>query len=201
MEKGETGTMIQWDEEKNLRLIEIVTSGKDTKDGLQKAAAELGTTYYAVRNRWYSQKMKELRGENTETELKDTKTEIEVEHSLESEKTKVSLEMAMKLLNEAIEDQAHKLRIEIEQLKATNNELTQNYEKLQKEYDTLKENYDSLKEKYSSLQEEYSIFHRIITKAREIVVAENIGERPEPKTFKMEKNGNLEPLEPLAESV
>jgi hypothetical protein len=164
--------MIRWNADKEIELFNIVSSGTDINEGLHRAAEEMGTTFFVVRNRWYHPNVKALRNES---EIK----QVEPSQLSEPTSTRVNVQAAVQILHEAIEDEVQQLREEIERLNGINNNLIRDYGKLQ--------------EIHESLRSEYDVIHRVIVVARDIAVKEHLGDK-EQVHLKMDKNGNLESM-------
>lgn len=160
--------MIKWTDE-NHRLLHNIVMDEDTIHEGWKAAAELfDTSYYAIRNRWYHPSMKVLRGEIDD--IQEVEEEITPDIKLRAASSLISdAQQAF----EAIEQEITTLRAEIQRLKGENQELV------------------FFKTKYKELEEEYNIIHRVIDRARQLTVREDLGEVPQMR-FKMDRNGNLE---------
>ncbi|GMB09837.1 prespore-specific regulator [Thermolongibacillus altinsuensis] len=82
------------------------------------------------------------------------------------------------------------LRIENDRLKKELNEINSRNKELEKRVNELEQN-------ASTMQEDYETLMRIMNRARKMVLSEE--EEHSPTVFKMDKNGNLEKIERIAE--
>jgi hypothetical protein len=186
--------MIRWNDENNLKLIELVGRGRDVSDGLRIAAREMNASFYVVRNRWYSDKIKELRGDTTSfalvkpRQIRQKRSELIVEK--EPVQVGVDVKTAIQLLHEAVTDEVRALQVELERVTT---EKDAELEQLKQENSVMAEMKAQLEAKFKELENEYNIIFRVINKAREISVKEELGEVTVNR-FKMDQNGNLEPI-------
>jgi hypothetical protein len=160
--------MMTWTEEKERELVEVVESYSNINEGLEAAAEHFKTTFFAVRNRWYSDEVKAIRGVTKPIKEKDV------------EKIAYEIESKAQILSKFISEEVGTLRDRIAHLERENKETTTAYHTLLK--------------KYTNLEQDFAGLSRIFDRARKLVVEESLGQF-DSKTFVMEKNGNLETVE------
>lgn len=210
-----TKQQVQWTPQLDKDLVELVMAAESVEAGLKVAAEMFGTTFYAVRNRWYSDVIKVIRPLTEREQAREAKkAELEqlmqrAEQSIEQEpvelagaETGIIAETEhIELLQPAIEyidafgvsdniltatkDFVNKVNQEVSFLR---NKIVE----IQSSNADWASRYAGLQRKYATLEEDYGVLSRVLNRARDLMNEEEIGPKPTPKRFIQDVNGNLE---------
>lgn len=175
--------MVKWTPENNQKLVNIVNAASNVEEGLHNAGEHFETTFYAVRNRWYSDDIKTIRGISFKPKAIRDMEKIAVQYVDAYNVTGTIVEAAKTFLEVCNREVAF-LRSKITEVQSEN-------ARLKGDTSTWVGKYAALENKYNELHDDFSVVSKILNRARTIANEEIIGLQPEPKRYLIDNSGQV----------
>lgn len=213
---------ITWTDENDNKLLGLMTyylnNGFSTYKALVQSSRQMGLTFKQCENRWYSKlKIQYEENKNSGQTIEINQFEnnesiqLNLDNDLNFDLTSSDIETFIGKISNLIQQnkelQEYKQKydeivnnmLEVQQenakLKREKEELSQTLQTLEEKNKILKKKVLKLERKLEQTENDHKTLLRLINKARELSLNDEVEMKPAPVKFKMDRNGNLERIE------